>query len=109
VLKGRAKVTINGVSRVVTKDDGECTFRKYDVHDFCRADGGKKGSNRGEGEDDGEVIVEEWTDPGTSNLPPRKQFADVKYRGWFQRSLLRSSRPNLPPSLPPTEMPRSTM
>jgi hypothetical protein len=71
-LKGRAKVTINGVSQIVTNNDGECTFRKYDVHDFCRADGGKTRERAAVVEEDGEVVVEEWTDPGNSISSIRK-------------------------------------
>ena len=61
VLKGKAKVTINGKSRIVGTNDGILTFEKYDIHDFCPA--------RAAGEEgDGEVLVEEWTDPGRLQL-----------------------------------------
>ena len=57
VLRGKAKVTINGVSRIVGPEDGMLTFERYVIHDFCAA--------RVDGEhSDEEVWVEEWTDPG---------------------------------------------
>ncbi len=59
VLKGRAKVTINGISQVVGPKDGILTFEKFVIHDFCAARGE-------ETESGGEVWVEEWTDPGNA-------------------------------------------
>ncbi|KAJ9606171.1 hypothetical protein H2200_009132 [Cladophialophora chaetospira] len=59
VLQGRLKLTLNGVVSIKGPEDGVVTFQKFEVHDFCRADGG---AAEGEG-DDGDVVVEEWTDP----------------------------------------------
>lgn len=64
VLRGRVKVTINGVEGVKGPEDGVATFQLFDVHDFARADGGTETDGEG---DEGDVIVEEWTDPGTRN------------------------------------------
>jgi len=58
VLQGRVKFTINGTAKVIGPEDGVHTIRKYEVHDFCRADGGA-------GDED--VSVEEWTEPGKHN------------------------------------------
>ncbi|KAK4947776.1 hypothetical protein LTR10_013284 [Elasticomyces elasticus] len=54
VLQGQVKFTIDGTAKVIGPEDGVHTIRKYEVHDFCRADGGS-------GDED--VMVEEWTEP----------------------------------------------
>ncbi|KAI1613930.1 hypothetical protein EDD36DRAFT_486710 [Exophiala viscosa] len=54
VLHGRVKFTINGTAKVIGPEDGVQIIRKYEVHDFCRADGGAG---------EGDVTVEEWTEP----------------------------------------------
>jgi uncharacterized cupin superfamily protein len=59
VIKGRVKFTIGGVVSVKGPEDGVVTFPKYVVHDFCRADV----------DGEGDVVIEEWTDPGTSMIP----------------------------------------
>ena len=59
VLEGRARLVVDGVARVVTKRDGEVRIEKGRVHEFMRADLGRGGG------DDGDVVVQEWVDPGT--------------------------------------------
>ncbi|KAI1622510.1 hypothetical protein EDD37DRAFT_667332 [Exophiala viscosa] len=60
VLHGRVKFTINGTAKVIGPEDGVQIIRKYEVHDFCRADGGAG---------EGDVTVEEWTEPGKNIAP----------------------------------------
>lgn len=60
VIKGRAKVVLNGVAIVVTEEDGRQEVPRGVVHEFMRADEGKDVGNGGE---EGDVVVEEWTDP----------------------------------------------
>ena len=76
VVKGRAKVTIDGKSRLVGPEDGMMTFEKLQIHDFERAD---KVGKRGEDWEAEDVVIEEWTDPGelTALLAPA---ADVRQR-----------------------------
>lgn len=62
VLKGRVRFIIDGKSWVVAASDGEQTVRKYAVHEFMRADV----DVADESKDEGDVVVQEWIDPGTS-------------------------------------------
>lgn len=58
VLRGRIIVVLNGRSKVITAEDGPQVVEKFVVHEWMRADRGS------DAKDEGEVIVEEWTDPG---------------------------------------------
>ena len=56
---------LNGVAKVVTREDGDQIVPKFAVYEFMRADVDAK---QGEG-DDGDVIIEEWVDPGKCSSP----------------------------------------
>lgn len=63
ILRGRARITVNGVTKIYGPSDGVVTFEKFDVHDFSRAD-----ANTGQA-DDGPLEVMEWTDLGKEFHP----------------------------------------
>lgn len=62
-VSGRLVVRLDGVEKVVTPEDGPQTINKFVVHEFMRADmhGYRNGGH--EGEENEDVVVEEWTDP----------------------------------------------
>ena len=62
-VSGRLLVRLDGVEKVVTPADGPQTINKFVVHEFMRADmhGYREGGTEGEQNED--VVVEEWTDP----------------------------------------------
>jgi mannose-6-phosphate isomerase-like protein (cupin superfamily) len=65
VKQGRMRLRLNGEMRIVTPKDGEVVIKRGVVHDFWRADV-DAGS---EGKEEGDVVVEEWMEPGmTFNL-----------------------------------------
>ena len=53
VLKGRAKVWVNGVVREIGPGE-EVIFNLFDIHNFCRATF----------DSDEELLIEEWTENG---------------------------------------------
>jgi mannose-6-phosphate isomerase-like protein (cupin superfamily) len=59
VKKGRALYKIDGLEKVMTPQDGIQSVKVGQVHDFMRADMGIQG----EGSDQEDVVIEEWTDP----------------------------------------------
>jgi mannose-6-phosphate isomerase-like protein (cupin superfamily) len=62
IIKGRAKIRLGNTWKVYTPEDGEIKIARMVVHDICRAD---KDAKPGE-EDEGDMIIEEWSDPCTS-------------------------------------------
>lgn len=53
IIRGSATVWINGVSKELGPQ-GEATFEKFAIHDFCRS-----------GQDENEpLLIEEWTETG---------------------------------------------
>lgn len=85
-MRGRAKATVNDVTKIYGPEDGLVTFEKFDVHNFSRADVDD------EQKDDGPVEVMEWTDPGTilcyRSALIRELTLIPHYRCWLQGSLL---------------------
>ena len=78
VLRGRVLVRLDGVSRIVTPEDGSVKVEKFVVHEFMRADRDKPDDEK----DDGEVITEEWTDPadGQKHVFFRNVFSTIQDR-----------------------------
>lgn len=74
VVAGTIRLTVDGTTRLVRPEDGAQLIRKYAVHEFMRADMApavegiepiaEDDEQRGQ-----DVVVEEWTDPGTPALP----------------------------------------
>lgn len=60
VLKGRVKLIKNGKVKIVAESDGAQNVPPFTIHEFMRADVDEV---PGKG-DEGNVIVEEWVDPG---------------------------------------------
>lgn len=59
VLKGQVLIRLDGVSKLVTPEDGPQRVDRFVVHEFMRADRSKQDAEK----DPGEVVTEEWTDP----------------------------------------------
>jgi len=60
VIQGRLLLIIDGVHEVALPEHGSRCINKYEKHEFMRAD-----CNAPEGEgDSGDVVLEEWVDPG---------------------------------------------
>ena len=60
VVRGRARFVLNGETSVVRAANRPQTVPKFAVHEFMRADLDDEDGER----DDGELVVEEWVDPG---------------------------------------------
>lgn len=61
VVQGRLRLRLGNSWKVYTPEDGVILIAKGVIHDLCRAD---KDAKPGEG-DEGDMIIEEWSDPGT--------------------------------------------
>ena len=62
VIQGRVLLKVEGQGRIITPENGVQTIQEREVHEFLRADWDQPE----EGKEEGEVVVEEWTDPGTA-------------------------------------------
>lgn len=85
-VSGRLLIRLNGVEKVVTPSDGPQVVDKGVVHEFMRADVHGYPLKAGQ-EDEGDVVVEEWTDPadGMKHVFFRNLFSvleDQKVFGW---------------------------
>jgi len=59
LLKGRARVTTDSLTKDYGPEDGTIQIDEYVRHEYMRADIDRQGSNP----DEGDVVILEWTDP----------------------------------------------
>lgn len=84
VVKGRVLISLDGVVKLVTPDDGPQRVERSVIHEFMRADHSKVASEK----DSGDVITEEWTDPddGVKHVFFRNIFSTLEDAGKYWKS-----------------------